>query len=287
MPNIFFIDDLHLEYRQGERFDLVGTPDVVVLAGDIHTKARGVSWASATFPDIPVVYVLGNHEGWGGHWQNTVTKMRDAAKGTNVHVLHRDTVELAGIRFVGATLWTDFSACPDRREALEAAAQVTRDRNAYGMRDYRKITTGSYRRLHPSDVLKFNGEDRSFLLTACAAPFDGPTVVVTHHPPMLSAMKHPPAEPADAAYASDWEEGVRMMSPAAWLHGHTHNPRYERVGSTLLASHAAGHPEEGLLPLYRNALDVPLDGSPVRIVGNQFDLVSSPVPSRSTKKAPK
>lgn len=278
MTRLFLINDLHLEHRQEERFSFTGKPDVVVLAGDLHTKSRGVAWAAETFGDIPVVYVLGNHEGWGGHWERTVEKMRQAAEGTNVHVLHRDQVVLAGVRFVGATLWTDFSAWPDRDEAIAAAARAHNDRMAPGMRDYRKITTGSFRRLHPLDVLRFNEADRTFLLNACAQPHEGPTVVVTHHPPVLSALKKPLSDPSDAAYASDWEAGVRAMHPAAWLYGHTHAPRYTQVGSTLLASHAAGHPEEKLPPLYRNAIEIPLDGAPAHIVEDQFDLVAEPLP---------
>lgn len=276
MPKLFFIDDLHLEYRPEEDFTLVGRPDIVVLAGDIHTKSRGVAWAAQTFGDIPVVYVLGNHEGWGGHWHNTVAKMKAAAEGTNVHVLHRDQVILSGVRFLGATFWGDFSAWPNRREALDAAAQVTRDRNAPGMRDYRKITVAGYRRLHPADVLRFNNEDREFLVRKSAEPFDGPTIIVTHHPPVLSAMKHPARDPGDATYASDWERGVRELAPAAWLYGHTHSPRYQQVGSTLLASHAAGHPEEGLPPLYRNALEVSVAERTVQVVENQFDFLAHP-----------
>jgi hypothetical protein len=241
----------------------------VVLAGDMHTRARGVAWAASTFPGVPVVYVPGNHEGWGGHWDHTIAKMRELAAGTNVHVLYRDTVVLAGIRFLGATLWTDFSAWPDRRQALEAAAEVTRSAYAPGMRDYRKIRMGGYRRLHPADVIKLNQDDRPFLLKEAAKPFTGPTVVVTHHPPMLSAQRHPALDPSDAGYASDWESGVRQIAPAAWLHGHTHHPRYERVGPTLLASHAAGHEEENLPPLFLNALDVTQHGA-VEVVPNAF-----------------
>lgn len=259
---------------------------MVVLAGDIHTKARGVAWAAQTFAGIPVVYVLGNHEGWGGHWPSTVAKMKEAAADTNVHVLHRDQAVIEGIRFLGATFWSDFSAWPNRQEALDSAARVTHDPNAPGMRDFRKITVGGYRRLHPADVLRFNKDDRDYLIQASAVPFDGPTVIVTHHPPVLAAMKHPASEPNDATYASDWEQGVRQLAPAAWLYGHTHAPRYLQVGSTLLASHAVGHPEEGLPALYRNALDIPLDGNPVQVVTDQFDLVASPRPRPGKKSSP-
>lgn len=272
MPHLFFISDLHLEHRTEESWELFGDPDIVVLAGDVHTKARGVKWAQDTFSGIPVVYILGNHEGWGKHWQDVLSKMRDQALGSNVHILHRNSVQLCGIRFLGATLWTDFSAWPDKQQAYDSAVMVNRDRYAPGMRDYRKIRTGGYRRLHPRDVLGWNTEDKNFLLSSSSEPFDGPTVVVSHHPPSLAAMKFPAQDPSDAGYASDWEYGVKQISPVAWLYGHTHSPKYFHVGNTLMASHAVGHPEEGLSQLFKNALNVPLDGSPVKIIKNKYDL---------------
>lgn len=56
--------DLHLEFR-----DFLPPSDddvdVVVLAGDIHVKSRGIDWALARFHK-PVVSVPGNHEYYGG-----------------------------------------------------------------------------------------------------------------------------------------------------------------------------------------------------------------------------
>lgn len=272
MPQLFLASDLHLEHRSQEAWEFEGQPDVVVLAGDIHTKSRGVDWARSTFGDTPVVYVLGNHEGWGKRWEDVLSKMKEQARGTNVHVLHRNSVVLCGIRFLGATFWTDFSGWHDKQQAYDAALMVHQDRYAPGMRDYRKIRTASYRRLHPRDVLSWNTQDKNFLLSEASEHFDGPTVVVSHHPPSLTAQKHPSQDPSDAGYASDWEDGVRKIAPSAWLYGHTHSPKYFHVGETLMASHAVGHPEEGLSPLFRNALEVPLDGSLARVVESQFNL---------------
>ena len=36
--------------------------DVVVLAGDVHVKNRGLQWIFDQKFEIPVLYVLGNHE---------------------------------------------------------------------------------------------------------------------------------------------------------------------------------------------------------------------------------
>jgi len=57
------LSDLHLEHAP-----YPGPPadaDAIVLAGDISTGTRGVSWAREWAADRPVLYVAGNHEFYG------------------------------------------------------------------------------------------------------------------------------------------------------------------------------------------------------------------------------
>lgn len=69
---IHLLSDLHNEFSAftPEQLDC----DVVILAGDIDLKARGVEWAKQSFSG-PVLYVPGNHEFYGGHltwtWKNS------------------------------------------------------------------------------------------------------------------------------------------------------------------------------------------------------------------------
>ncbi|MCX4026143.1 metallophosphoesterase [Spartinivicinus marinus] len=62
------LSDLHVEFKyyQYESCDA----DVVVLAGDIHTKEHGVDWAAKNITDKPVIYILGNHEFTAMHTLN-------------------------------------------------------------------------------------------------------------------------------------------------------------------------------------------------------------------------
>ena len=41
--------------------------DAVILAGDIHRTTQGLRWARERWPDLPMVYVPGNHEFYGSH----------------------------------------------------------------------------------------------------------------------------------------------------------------------------------------------------------------------------
>jgi len=67
------LSDLHAELdprgAKADIFDLGA--DLVILAGDIDKAGHGVCWAADTWPDTPVVYVVGNHECYGSSLDET------------------------------------------------------------------------------------------------------------------------------------------------------------------------------------------------------------------------
>lgn len=225
--------DLHLEFAPFDPPSSDGV-DVVILAGDIDVKGRGVKFG-ARFP-CPVIYVPGNHEYYGGAIPRLTEKFKAAAQNTNVHVLDRDEVVINGIRFLGATLWTDWhgDGTIDSDVAMEHA------RN--GMSDYRQIRVSpAFSRLRPSDTRKWHAVARAWLTDALARPHDGPTVVVTHHAPTLKGTAERGA--FLAAYASDLDS---LMGPRvdAWIFGHTHFAFDERINGTHVVSNPRGYPGE-------------------------------------------
>jgi predicted phosphohydrolase len=111
------LSDLHREFGQVPLPEIAS--DIVVLAGDIDRGTRGVAWARTVFPGVPVLYVAGNHEHYDERIGRLHEKLREAAAGSNVHILENETFELDGYRFFGATLWTDLQSF--RRFALRNA----------------------------------------------------------------------------------------------------------------------------------------------------------------------
>ena len=109
------LSDLHNEFAPFT--PEVRDADVVILAGDIDLGVRGIEWARQAF-DCPVLYVPGNHEFYRGHLAKTLQAMR-AAGDERVHVLDRDEVVIGGVRFLGATMWTDFAATGNTLRSLE------------------------------------------------------------------------------------------------------------------------------------------------------------------------
>lgn len=160
-------------------------PDVVILAGDIDVGDRAVIWADENFPGLPVIYVHGNHEAYGDKIDTLKVKLADSCAATgHVHFLDRSELVIGGIRFLGATLWTDFQllGADSAEQAMHCAAAE--------MNDYRKIriAKAGFRKIRPLDAALWHSEDRRWLQERLEQPFDGSTIVVTHMAPSLRSV---------------------------------------------------------------------------------------------------
>src|SRR5690606_22583997 len=104
-----------------------------------------------------------------------------------------------GVRIVGATLWTDFAVAGN--DDFDIAQAMAWARMA--MPDYRSIDVGM-RRLQPRDTLAWHKDHRATIGRRLAKPFDGPSVVITHHaPPQFSLSDPMRPTPDDGSFASD------------------------------------------------------------------------------------
>ncbi len=228
------LSDLHNEFNPFT--PEVTDADVVILAGDIDLGTRGIEWARKTF-DCPVLYVPGNHEFYRGHLTETLESMR-AAGDERVHVLDRDEVVIGGVRFLGATMWTDFAATGNPPMAALSAQQA--------LNDFRQIRTESYRRICPADLIKQAEMTRTWLRSKLAESYGGPTVVITHHAPTLRSLEESPHAGGllDAAFANAWEYLMGADRVALWVHGHTHTSVDFEMAGTRVVSNQRGYPGE-------------------------------------------
>ena len=248
--------DLHLEFCDW-------TPprteaDVVVLAGDIHNGARGIEWARRQFPDIPVIYVPGNHEYYGGELQAVQRAMRAAAHRFEVELLDGAEVSLGGTRFLGVTLWTDFAlrgAAPAQLGGAMANARCF-------MNDFRLIRYGERGLFRPEHARALHQQQLGWLTGKLAEPFQGPTVVVSHHLP------HPASIPLrhargllNAAFASDLSH---IVGPpiSMWIHGHTHDSCDHLVNETRIVCNPRGYLPHEPNPGFDPALVVAVSAQP-------------------------
>ncbi|MFC5429464.1 metallophosphoesterase [Paraburkholderia denitrificans] len=245
---LLVLSDLHNEFEpMPSDSEALSEADLVVLAGDIHTKDRSIDWAKAFVndPDKPVIMVAGNHEFYGGHFDHTLTKLREAADGSSIHFIEDDAVVIGGVRFLGCTLWTDF-----RLPGSEISAAISMRDAQSAMNDFRKIrATSSYRRLYPADTVRRHEQSRAWLANMLQEPSDGRTVVVTHHAPSARSIEEQYAgDSLASAYASDLES---LMGPSVdlWVHGHMHASFDYSVNGTRVVCNPRGysprHPNPG------------------------------------------
>lgn len=244
------LSDLHLEHCRGvsgqELAELVPevTGDVLVLAGDISTGTCGLLEYGGL--DVPTVYICGNHELYQSNMNLMMTELRQCAGSVGIHFLENSSAIVDGVRFLGATLWTDFALYPgqDGRSMNTARAQIA---------DFSRIRnlTGFFR---PEDSINIHRESRRWLKQALEEPFDGPTVVVTHHAPSgQSVNPRFEGDPLNPAFASELSDLAGLAD--VWVHGHMHDSCDYDWGGTRVICNPRGYPLrlDGQRDMWENA----------------------------------
>jgi 3',5'-cyclic AMP phosphodiesterase CpdA len=232
------LSDLHLE-REPFTAPAVDA-DVIVLAGDIARGTAGVEWARGWADGRPVLLLAGNHEFYGHSLPGFVDQLRDAAAGSTVRVLENDAVVIDGVRFLGATLWSDFDF--DGPERREASMELCRR----AVNDYEHIRFDPEDRLlTPPDTRAVHLASRAWLAERLAQPFDGRTVVITHHAPLIRGRPPLPQLRAIAgAFASDLTDLMGGERVPLWIYGHTHRTTDVDVRGTRVISNPRGYPHQ-------------------------------------------
>ena len=231
------LSDLHLS--QGELPLPENDADLVILAGDLARPARAVAWASRIRK--PVLYVPGNHEFYGGSIEGTVAELKRLCAGTRTRVLDCEQAVLGGVRFLGATLWTDFmlgGAGAARDAAMRAAERF--------MRDFSVVRIGGAP-FTPEASAGLFAQHAAWLEERLAEPHAGPTVVITHHAPSPRSI-HPrfAGSPLNACFVSDAERLIDARRVQLWIHGHTHDSFDYRVAGTRVVCNSRGYASDGI-----------------------------------------
>lgn len=275
---IWTISDLHLTNTNPSEFGSrlkIPNAGICALAGDICDDLEaGIRWVGAVIaPHMPVVMVLGNHDYFGRSLTTAVKEAREIAldavvkrdsRGNptldasgNIQRHHPifildDDAELVlrneGVRFVGATMWTDFAVLASedddhdaiRQQTMEAMAKSMPEYgNVYLFRDPKGIVPPQSMR--PVDAFSAHDASRKALIRKLAKPFRGQTVVMTHHAPHpRSISTYFGDNKLTPGFVSDMSDVMERYEPDLWIHGHVHESFDYQVGITRIFCHAQG-----------------------------------------------
>jgi len=234
--NIQLLSDIHNEF---ELYEISHTnADVIVLAGDIHVKEKGLKWALDQVKHKPVIYVMGNHEFYGKSYPRLVNSLKEQSKGTNCFILERDTITIDGINFLGCTLWTDFELFGDPRVTGYQCQQI--------MTDFKKIRVSpKFSKLRSIDVASIHHQSLAWLKQQLLEKKSMTNIVITHHGPSILSLPYGEiVDTSDAAYVSRLDSMIEECSPSLWVHGHLHSSSDYYIDSTRVVCNPRGYPGE-------------------------------------------
>jgi predicted phosphodiesterase len=270
---IQLLSDLHLEVDPTFAPTPAPNADVLVLAGDIGGQGRGDGKGSKLGRDdpyglqrfspklghwpTPVLYVPGNHEYDGADVDTTRIALIEECARLGITWLDREVVVIDGVRFgvdeavrfVGATLWTDFevlSQWPDHMPGAMTRNMKMRE-VCFRAATYHLKAAATARFGAPFDasaVADLSREHQAWLRTVLATPFDGKTVVITHFAPSLkSADPRFGITPGTAGFCSYLDDVVAHAD--VWMHGHLHCRSDYLLNGCRVVSNPLGYAKKG------------------------------------------
>ena len=224
--NIQIASDLHLERVQNwgvftNRNPIKPVGDVLVLAGDICNLHRRE--AANPFIDFckdnfkKVIHVPGNHEYYGNKFNSDDKFLIEE---DNYIFLNNNTIEFEGVRFVCTTLW---SGCSE-------ATHKNCINDTYMIKGFEtKTENNAHKRA------------KEFLAYQLSLPYDGATVVVTHHLPLWSCVSQCYiGSPGNDGFASD-QDDLFDNDIDLWIHGHSHDYKAFHHKKTFVVRNPFGY----------------------------------------------
>lgn len=255
------VSDLHLEQFADQRVEFLQQtfiPDddrdkdsILILAGDISSKPLQLVAFLRVVEKLflKVYYLPGNHEMYGHDmsvWaENLIIDMASGPledpKNIKTEIVTHDVrcQELENVRIIWGTLWADGGKTAAGKSAV-----------GKGLRDFYVVRVNQEHLNQECATRLFTVEDMAALHRAQKAkikeyvetPFDGITVVATHHMPSLQLCHPRFGDQINGGFASDCEDILVCATPPhIWIHGHTHDTGDNLMWNTRIICNPSGY----------------------------------------------
>lgn len=233
--------DTHLEGFIGcdakelaDKFFPIGANEfeqVLILAGDICSVPEKTNlvfqYLSRRFKHI--IYVPGNHEYYKSSISEQNEKFKSLVSNFDNIIMPTDNQVgvsvIDGVRFIYSTLWTDPFAEGFNPEEIE-----------FYLADFRAIRDFSL-----DDMAEIHFNNKRDLFAESAKPFDGKTVIVTHHMPSFSLCHPRFGNTLNHGFASNCEHILHSGNVDLWCFGHTHDFISTSIGKTQVRCNPTGY----------------------------------------------
>lgn len=266
--------DIHLEFGSiGLTNDQ--NADVLILAGDICI-ARDFELAdkraeryhaffeqvSREFPKI--IYILGNHEHYNGDVAHTYNILKQhLVVYPNIQVMDKETLELDGVTFVCATMWTSMNdedpvtlqavknMMPDFRNVKNSLRMISRRVPVYDDGEYnvdRKVIAHKVKeepaKFSPQDSVDDHKKAIEYINHVLMNDDAKKYVVVTHHTPSWQscAPRWQNDRILNGAFHTELGDFIAYRPQIKlWVHGHTHDAFDYVLGATQVVCNPRGY----------------------------------------------
>lgn len=161
---LLVLSDIHLEFGPFALPEDLGEFDAAVFAGDVGRPiTAAIRWVEqqrrGPLKGRPTIFVPGNHEFYHGEIHLALREGQALAEQCAIHMLAPGCVVVGNVRFIGATLWTDFNLFGKSRTSRVAAR--------HGMNDHRLIhivENGRRRAFAPEHAVAIHRSELAFIM---------------------------------------------------------------------------------------------------------------------------
>ena len=232
-----YASDLHLEFPQNtawlEKKPLQPVGDILLLAGDTHNLGRKFTqlpYLDVLSEQYKMVYIIpGNHEFYAGFdAQICLQENYELDLRPNVFLVNNFVKIIKNVRLIFTTLWSKIER--------EKHAIVT------GMSDFHLIRCKGT----PLTIENYNElfeASWAFLSREINTPFDGTTIVVTHHLPSdLCNLEKFKGSVLNEAFCVNLTHEIEASHVDYWIYGHSHgNKPPFSIGNTMMLTNQLGY----------------------------------------------
>lgn len=239
--HIQIISDLHLEFEENRRWikanPLIPVGEVLLIAGDIVTDQDSDLaddfYASLADKFPLIITTMGNHEFYGGFLDYAYPSYEEKL-GHNIYKLNNAVNIYKDVKFIVSILWSRVS---DENKGLIKNK----------LSDYHQIKSPSQEKINISvdDTNRLHHLSLDFIIKELEKPFNGKTVVMTHHIPSFETIGLDRRfSNIREAFCTDLED-VMLTYPQIqlWVHGHAHDFSQIKLHNTIVTRNPLGYVE--------------------------------------------